>query len=113
MIEDYGFGRMKISGLTYASDLKIINNRVIPDWRRKSGHRVVADDVQDMLAAGVEIIVLGKGKPGLMKADASLRDLLSEKGIELIEEKTSRAVKTFNRLVEEGKHAAAGFHLTC
>ena len=33
--------------------------------------------------------------------------------IELIEEKTSKAIKTFNRLFKEGKNVCAGFHLSC
>jgi hypothetical protein len=57
--------------------------------------------------------VLGKGKPGMMRSTRSLCEFLKQNDIELIEEKTSKAIKTFNRLFKQGKNVCAGFHLTC
>ena len=113
MIEQYSFGNIVINGRTFTSDLKILKGRVISDWWRKVGHSVSIDDVRDILDAKPDCFVLGKGKPGLMKADAALREALGTKGIELIEESTSEAIKSFNRLAQEGRDVAAGFHLTC
>jgi hypothetical protein len=71
------------------------------------------DDIQDIIDAKPSILVLGKGKPGLMKSTPSLCECLKKNDIELIEEKTSKAIKTFNRLLKEGKNVCAGFHLSC
>ena len=38
MIESYGFGRMKIDGVTYTSDLIIFADHVKSDWWRIEGH---------------------------------------------------------------------------
>ena len=113
MIENFSFGNIVVNGITYTNDIKIIQGKVIPSWWRKKGHQVNIDDIQDIIAAGPDILVLGKGKPGLMKSTPSLCEFLKEKHIELIEEKTSKAIKTFNRLFKQGKNVCAGFHLTC
>lgn len=112
-IEDYRFGSMRIDGTTYRQDLKIINNEVKPDWRRKSGHTVTIEDLSDITGAEPEILVLGQGSPGQMKPDPQVEKELEKKGIQLIIKPTEEAAKEFNRLGREGKKIAAGFHLTC
>lgn len=112
-IERYSFGRISIDGKTYQQDIKIVGNRVIPDWWRKSGHRVAIEDIEDILAVHPEIVVFGKGDPGRMDLEPEVAERLREDGIELIELPTARAAEEFNRLVEENRHVAAGFHLTC
>jgi len=113
MIEQYSFGRIVISGRVYGADLKIINGKVVADWWRKAGHLVEVDDVTDILAAKPDCLVIGKGKPGLMRVSGELAAALQERGIELVAEPTASAVDTFNRLVAAGRQVAAGFHLSC
>ena len=113
MIDEYAFGRIVVEGRRYADDIKIIQGRIISEWWRKSGHTVEIDDVKDLLNPKPDILVIGKGEPGLMRSAASLRAWLDENHVQLIEERTSRAVETFNRLRKEGKNISAGFHLTC
>ena len=113
MIERFSFGSIVINGIRFTGDLKIVRGRVVPNWWRKSGHQVAIEDVTDILESKPEIIVLGKGEPGLMKSSRALRDYVNEQNIELIEEKTSKAVMTFNRLFGERRNVAAGFHLSC
>ena len=113
MIENFSFGNIVVNGITYTNDIKIIQGKVIPSWWRKKGHKVSIDDIQDIIDARPDILVLGKGKPGMMKSTPSLCEFLKQKHIDLIEEKTSKAVITFNRLFKQGKNVCAGFHLTC
>ncbi|MGD2030754.1 MAG: MTH938/NDUFAF3 family protein [Desulfobacterales bacterium] len=113
MIEQYSFGNIVINGVSYRNDVKIIQGKVVPEWWRKRGHFVDVDDIQDILKSKPDILVLGKGSPGQMKSTEALRKFLKKKSIELIEEKSSKAFKTFNRLFNEGKNVSAGFHLTC
>lgn len=112
-IEDFSFGRIVVDGVAYSNDIKIIGGRVFAGWWRKSGHKVEIEDVQEMIAARPEVLVIGKGNPGLMQTSASLRKLLKDNEIELIEEKTVKAVQTFNRLFKTGKTVYAGFHVGC
>ena len=113
MIEDYSFGRIVINGKTYQQDVIIHQGRVLANWWRKTGHSVDPDDIREVLSAKPDILVLGKGSPGLMTASPALRKLLENQGIQLIEQATAKAVLTFNRLLAEGKNISAGFHLTC
>ena len=112
-IDSYSFGNMVIEGITYTSDLKIIRDRVVDSWWRHSGHVVDIDDLRDILTARPEILVLGRGKPGLMRSTERLRERLAAENIKLYEESSAKAVKIFNKLWQEGRDVAAGFHLTC
>ena len=113
MIIDFSFGRIVANGQICNTDIKIVQGTLTPDWWRKSGHSVEIEDVQDALNTELEILVIGKGQPGYMKVSDSLRELLAEKNVELIEEPTAKAVETFNRLFKEGRRVAGGFHVGC
>lgn len=113
MIEKYSFGKINIAGVTYHSDVKIINGMVLSGWRRKKGHRVDVDDLKDMLDVRPQILVVGKGKFGLMTIAPTLRQFLEKSGITLVEKNTAEAVAEFNRLYRAGQNVCAGFHLTC
>lgn len=113
MITEFSFGKIVVNGKTYKNDIKIIGGRVITEWWRKSGHRVEVEDISDILESEPEVVVIGKGSPGLLKSTASLRDYLAANHIELIEKKTSKAIDEFNGLLEQGRKVAAGFHISC
>jgi len=113
MIEQYSFGNIIINGVSYMNDIKIVQGKVISEWWRKRGHFVDVDDIQDILKFKPDILVLGKGSPGQMKSTETLQEFLEKNNVELIEEKTVEAVKTFNRLFKQGKNVSAGFHLSC
>ena len=113
MITEFSFGRIVVNGQTYTHDLKIVAGKLVPEWWRKSGHMVELEDVQDILAARPEVVVIGTGSPGYMRTGAALRRRLEKDNIELIEEPTSQAVKTYNRLFSEGRRVCAGFHVSC
>jgi hypothetical protein len=77
--------------------------QVVSDWWRKSGHRVDVEDIADILESRPDIVVIGKGSPGLMKTSTHLRESLAANNIVLIEKKTSKAIEVFNKLSQEGK----------
>ncbi|MBU7022876.1 MAG: hypothetical protein HXS40_01820 [Theionarchaea archaeon] len=109
MIEHYSFGRIVIDGKEYTSDVLIVGGKV-HSWWRKQGHRVAPEDLDVVVNASPETLVVGMGAYGAMKVPDKTEDYLRNKGIELIAEKTGDAVNTFDKLT--GKKAAA-FHLTC
>ena len=65
------------------------------------------------MAATPEIVVLGTGYFGRVKVLDETLTVFSEAGSEVIVEKTSRAVESFNQFVAEGRDVAAALHLTC
>lgn len=113
MIESYEFGSMRVKGQVHHHDLKIIGTRVIPNWWRRQGHVLHADDIADILETPVETLVVGTGASGAMRVSPEVTDAVSERGIELVSLSTGEAVTVFNRLYGEGRPVAGAFHLAC
>ena len=112
MIESYSFGRMKIDGVTYTSDLILLTDLVKSDWWRIEGHKLHVEDLNEVLSAKPEILVVGTGYYGFMKIQSETEKHLQTEGIRLIAEKTGKAYKTYNELVKSNRVVGA-FHLTC
>ena len=112
-IESYSFGSIEIDGKVYRSDLKLIGERVVPDWWRGQGHLVELEDVDDLLKADAEICIFGTGAYGVMRVSKRVKSEFENRGIKVLIEKTKSACNTYNRLLQEGKKLVAGFHLTC
>ena len=110
---EFSFGRIVVDGQICNSDIKIVRDKLVPDWWRKSGHTVAIEDVQDILDSDSTILVVGKGQPGYMRVTESLKEHLNKNDIELIVEQTSDAIKIFSRLMQEGKRVSGGFHVGC
>lgn len=113
MIERYAFGSIIIQGKQYTSDLKIIDGQVHPDWWRKSGHTVNVAQIEDILNAKPDYLIIGSGSFGMMKLSDQLKQHLIDCGVNVIEAPISTAIHTFNRMYADGKNVAAAFHLTC
>ena len=113
MIEQYSFGRMTIQGRVFADDVLICRETLVSPWWRKQGHVVQVKDLEPVLAHKPDVIILGQGQPGQMKASRVLVDHLQALGIDLIQKPTQEAVQIFNRRIGQGDHVCGGFHLTC
>ena len=113
-IDSYSFGCMVIDGQPYDKDLIILpDSMIVCPWWRKTGHTLSITDLQDVIAASPQILIVGTGKPGFMKPEKTLKTDLAAKGIDTRIMSTGRAVKEFNALRKENKSVAACFHLTC
>lgn len=114
MIDSYSFGKMTINGKVFRKDLMILpDGSVLSPWVRKSGHRLTLEDVGPVLESAAEILVIGTGKPGLMRPHATLVQDLQKKGITAMVMSTRQAAEKFNTLAGDSKEVAACFHLTC
>lgn len=111
-IEGYRFGQVVIDGRTYSSDVIIYHDHIDDGWWRQEGHAVCADDLPEVLADPPEVLVVGRGAPGLMRVRPELRQQLEQAGVELIEQPTEQACETYNRLAGE-RRVIAALHLTC
>jgi hypothetical protein len=112
MIEAYRFGTITVDGETYTGDIKIVEGRVVSDWWRVEGHKLAAADIEDILDAGPDVLVVGTGDPGLMEVPPETAKRLEETDILLIAKPTAEAVKTYNDMLGQRKVAFAA-HLTC
>lgn len=112
-IDSYEFGRIIVDGETYTSDCLVFQDHVEPDWWRRQGHNLFVGDLESVLAAEPEILVVGCGAYGVMQVSGEVRALLQQKNIQVEALKTAEAVKRYNELSESGRKAAAAIHLTC
>jgi len=113
IIEKYAFGSMRVGGRTYYADLAISGGEVARWWRDES-HLVRSTDIDAVLALKPAVLVIGTGRSGGMQVSDEAKKLCEEIGVELIIERTERAIERYNALALEGKRpVAAAFHLTC
>jgi len=112
-IDSYEFGRIVIDGVAYNSDCLILGSGVRPNWWRKKGHVVSVEDVQPIIEAKPQVLIIGSGTSGMMKVPAETQNFLTEHKIEVETLSTSRAVERFNELSAQGANVSAALHLTC
>ena len=120
MIEEYRFGSITIDGQTYNHDVEVRWTGEVLGWRREKSHVIDIEDIERAMEENPETVIIGTGESGIAKVTENIRDLLKEKGIELIIDKTEQAVKTFNIIKEESEEEEGRqakivglFHLTC
>ncbi len=113
LIGAFSFGALVIDGKKYSSDLIIYpDGRIADGWWRKSGHRLFAEDIQDLIHSQPDYIIAGTGIYGYVKPYKGLEILLHQKGIVFIAEKNESAIQKYNQKIVN-KRVGACFHLTC
>lgn len=114
MIDSYAFGSIFINQKKYTSDVIVTQDDIVDNWWRNKGHELCIDDLKKYIDEfKPDIVVVGTGKFGLMKVLAETKKYFEKNNIRLIEEKTSKAVKTLNKLLAENENVVGAFHLTC
>jgi hypothetical protein len=111
-IESYRFGRIVVDRKPYSRDLIILPTGVLSDWWRQEGHALHPADLNPVLKARPDVLVVGLGAYGRVHVTAESREALEAEGIELVAQTTKKACETYNSLRQE-KIAAAALHLTC
>ena len=113
-IDGFSFGSIRIDGVNYSNDVIILSDGVrAPWWRAAGGHVYAPEDLQEVLDASPEVVVLGTGCFGRVRVEGATLEALTAAGSEVVVERTGRAVEIFNRLADEGRDVAAALHLTC
>lgn len=112
MINSYRFGSIEVNEKRFTRDLIIFPDHITKNWRRKTGHLLMLDDISEVIDAEPELLIIGTGAHGLMKIDGRLKDKLRNSGIDFIAKKTSEAVDEYNRVYKDKKVICA-LHLTC
>lgn len=113
MIEKSDFGSIQVDGKRYTTDIIIYpDGRVVDNWWRKHGHRLSLADIEDLIAAEPELIVIGSGVYGRMLPETGLEEALHVRGIALMMDATGNAITRFNDL-QATHRVGGGFHLTC
>lgn len=111
-IEAYSFGMIVINGVTYTRDIIILPDHVISNWRRRTGHLLIPEDIPEVFDVSPEILIVGIGSFDRMKISDAMIQKAKQGGIQLISKPSGKAWIVYNQKTNE-KRVAAAFHLTC
>lgn len=111
-IDHYSFGTIVINGKTYTSDVIIYPDSVDSSWWRKEGHYLQPVDLDKAVSKKPDVLIIGTGYSGVMVVPEETILFIKSKGVEILVERTEKAVELYNNLSKTRKVVAA-FHLTC
>ena len=95
-ITDYRFGHIEVDGQGYDTDVIITPEGVKDGWWRKDGHNLAVEDLDAVIDAKPEVVIVGSGYYGRMRVSDVARSFLNDQGIRLEVVQTSEAVAAFN-----------------
>ena len=116
-IDSFEFGSIVIDGRRYGHDVLILPGGIIK--RRKGGfwkfgsHVVKKVEIDELLAANPEIVVLGTGTNARVRLASDAELALKELGIDYMVLPSLEASERVNDLLDSGKRVAALIHVTC
>jgi hypothetical protein len=110
-IGGYRFGHLVVDDEEQTRDVIVLPDRVLTNWWRSDGHRLVLADLDDVLDELPERLILGTGAYGQMRPDPETLDELRQRGVEVEALPTDAAVRRYGEL--DPRRTAAALHLTC
>jgi hypothetical protein len=110
-IEEYGFGRVVVDGEEQTRDVIVLPDRIVRNWWRADGHKLVMSDLDDVLEELPEHLLVGTGAYGRLRPEPETLEQLRERGIEVEALPTAEAVRRYGEL--DPRRTAAALHLTC
>ena len=110
-LEDYSFGRLTVDGSEETRDLIVLPERVVTNWWRREGHSLAMEDLDEVIDALPERLILGVGAYGQLRPDPEVIAELERRGIAVECLRTEEAVRRYGQLDE--RSTAAALHLTC
>jgi hypothetical protein len=110
-IEGYRFGQIVVDGEEQTRDVIVLPHRVVTDWWRAEGHRLVLADLEGVLEELPEHLLVGTGAYGQMRPEPEALERLRERGVEIEALPTGEAVRRYGEL--DPRRTAAALHLSC
>jgi hypothetical protein len=110
-IDEYQFGRIVVDGKEQTRDVIVLPGRIVRNWWRKDGHKLVMSDLDDVLEELPEYLLVGTGAYGQLRPEPETLEQLRERGIEVEVLPTADAVRRYREL--DSRRTAAALHLTC
>ena len=110
-IEGYRFGHLVVDGQERTRDVIVLPERVLTDWWRADGHRLVLADLEEVLDELSQRLVVGTAAYGQMRPDPEALEQLRQRGVEVEALPTGEAIQRYGEL--DPRRTAAALHLTC
>ena len=117
LIEQISWGQMKIQGLGNGKDFKLWPGGGRSwDWCETGTHHepgIQVADIEELLDHGASCIVLSRGMMLRLKTCPQTLHLLEYRDLAVQVAETRKAVRIYNRLVDQQRSVAGLFHSTC
>jgi hypothetical protein len=110
-IDGYRFGQVVVDDEEQTRDVIVLPDRVLTNWWRADGHRLVLGDLDDVIDDLPERLLVGTGAYGRMRPDPDALEELRRRGVEVEVLPTDEAVRRYGEL--DPRRTAAALHLTC
>ena len=122
-IEHYSWGKFIILGEEHSEDgdvtvgkgkdIILFNNKV-KEWKKRKGHNLTKEMVEDAIDKEADILIIGNGADGALSVSRKVIDYIQDQGIKkVIVEKTPEACAEYNKLYHKGKKVVLLAHGTC
>ena len=110
IIQAYGDGRFRVSGVTFDCPILVLPTRTI-EWAPPSPDDLQADDLEALLDGNsdAEVLLLGTG-PRIAFLKPSVRQAIRDRGPVVDVMDTGAACRTFNVLLTEERRVAAALY---
>jgi len=112
MIDRFEYGTIVIDGQTYESDVVILPDGAVEQWRHKAEHVLRPKDLDKIIKVKPEAVIIGLGTVGNLKMRPQVEKRLQEAGIEVMAYRTNKACETYKELRGQ-RRVAAVLHVTC
>jgi hypothetical protein len=114
LIDHYEFGKIRIAGVEYDSDVIVLRGQVhSPWWRDAGGHVFAPQDLGVVIGNAPAVVCLGIGSLGRVKVREETIEAFIMSGTRVVIDRTGPVVDEYNRLAQGGVDVAAALHLTC
>lgn len=107
LITGYGDGWVEVSAVRYEHSLIVLPNLVITDWLVKDFDSLTVAQFERIAELKPEVVLLGTGKTHRF-IHPRLTAPLTAIGVSVECMDTAAACRTYNILMAEGRHVAAG-----
>ena len=104
------FGSIIIDGRKYDHDVIVYWDGEVR--QRSSSHSFTKRELMGLLMKDPDVIVVGTGTAGLMKIDSDVHLAARMEGVDIVADKSLKAINEFNKLAKIRKVAAI-IHVTC
>ena len=118
--EKTSFLEIWVDGRKYTYDITMhVDGRITRRHKElskpfRNGHTPLAPpELEELLKENPEVVVVGTGQRGAMPVPKETWELARSRGVELLAERTPRAIEILNKLQSEGRRVAAILHITC
>ncbi len=99
-------GEIKVGNEIVKENLVLRNDKIVPGWQVSDVASITAEDFEEYLAHGTEIVLLGTGWQTQLPA-RELVFAMARRGVGFESMDTPAACRTFNILVGEGRNVTA------